>query len=110
MRQRAGVQSRSKAVREIQAGLKRLSRGFRLLTREVLEEAARPGNGRGRRISPGRRIHGRYIGLIRNLPVRQKAKVRADLIAFQRAERTLQSWKMPAHDFEALRKDYVTQG
>jgi len=77
MRQRAGVQSRSKAVREIQAGLKRLSRGFRLLTREVLEEAARPGNGRGRRISPGRRIHGRYIGLIRNLPVRQKAKVRA---------------------------------
>jgi hypothetical protein len=31
MRKRAGAPARSKAVKEIQAGLKRLSRGFRLL-------------------------------------------------------------------------------
>ncbi|HEV8374727.1 MAG TPA: hypothetical protein VGR38_00675 [Candidatus Polarisedimenticolia bacterium] len=77
MRKSAGAQSGSKAVREIQAGLKRLSRGFRLLTRELVEEASRHGGARRKKVSPGRKIHGRYIGLIRNLPGRQKAKVRA---------------------------------
>src|SRR5262245_55153713 len=77
MAKRAGAQSRSKAVMEIQAGLKRLSRGFRLLTRELVEEAANSGRGRRRKASPGRRVHGRYIGLIRNLPPRAKAQVRA---------------------------------
>jgi len=77
MPQRAGASSRSKGVKEIQAGLRRLSRGFRLLTKELLEEAARSSGGRRKKASPGRRIHGRYIGLIRNLPVRAKARVRA---------------------------------
>ena len=77
MAKRAGAQSRSRAVLEIQAGLKRLSRGFRLLTRELVEEASNAGRGRRRKASPGRRVHGRYIGLIRNLPPRAKAQVRA---------------------------------
>ncbi len=77
MAKRAGAQTGSRAVMEIQAGLKRLSRGFRLLTRELVEEAASAGRGRRRKASPGRRVHGRYIGLIRNLPPRAKAQVRA---------------------------------
>jgi len=64
-------------MKEIQAGLRRLMRGFRILTREIASEAARAGKGRRGRISPGRRVHGRYIGLIRNLSPRLKAKVRA---------------------------------
>ena len=63
------------AVREIQAGLRTLARGFRLLARETSKKAMTRRT--GRKVSPGRRIHGRYIGLIRNLPLREKAKVRA---------------------------------
>ena len=77
MPQRAGALSRSKAVLEIHAGLRRVSRGFRLLTRELMEEASRSVGGRRRKASPGRRVHGRYIGLIRNLSPRAKAQVRA---------------------------------
>jgi hypothetical protein len=63
---------------EIQDGIRRLTRGLRLLAREVIKEAARTGAAAPkRRVSPGRRIHGRYIGLIRNLAQREKAKVRA---------------------------------
>jgi hypothetical protein len=77
MPQRASALSRSKAVLEIHAGMRRVSRGFRLLTRELMEEAARSAGGGTRKASPGRRIHGRYIGLIRNLPPHAKAQVRA---------------------------------
>lgn len=77
MSQRASALSRSKAVLEIHAGLRRVSRGFRLLTRELMEEAARSAGGNRRKASPGRRVHGRYIGLIRNLSPRAKAQVRA---------------------------------
>jgi len=69
--------SRSRAVKEVQAGLNRLSRGLRMLAREIIREAERAGKARSHRVSPGRRRHGRYIGLIRNLPVRVKAQVRA---------------------------------
>ena len=69
--------SRSRAVKEVQAGLNRLSRGLRMLTREIIREADRAGKARTHRVSPGRRRHGRYIGLIRNLPVREKEQVRA---------------------------------
>ena len=68
--------SRSKAVKEVQTGLNRLSRGLRMLAREIIREAARAGKARRIRVSPGRRLHGRYIGLIRNLPARHKARVR----------------------------------
>ena len=69
--------SRSRAVKEVQAGVSRLSRGLRMLAREIIREAGRAGKTRRGRVSPGRQRHGRYIGLIRNLPARQKAKVRA---------------------------------
>jgi|SRR5262249_12738220 len=76
MPQRA-IAYQSRGVKEIQAGLKRVSRGFRLLTRELMEEAANSTGGQRRKPSPGRRVHGRYIGLIRNLPTKAKAEVRA---------------------------------
>jgi len=69
--------SRGKAVKEIQAGIRRLTRGFRMLARDILRDAARTEAPPRARISPGRQLHGRYIGLIRNLPVRVKARVRA---------------------------------
>lgn len=69
--------ARSRAVKEVQAGLNRLSRGLRMLAREIIREAGRAGKMRSGRVSPGRRRHGRYIGLIRNLPARKKAQVRA---------------------------------
>jgi hypothetical protein len=69
--------SRSRAVKEVQAGLNRLSRGLRMLAREIIREARRAGRVRNARVSPGRRRHGRYIGLIRNLPAREKSQVRA---------------------------------
>ena len=75
MADRPTSSAQTSAVREIQAGLRTLARGFRLLARETAKEA-KPKRTR-RKVSPGRRIHGRYIGLIRNLPLREKAKVRA---------------------------------
>jgi hypothetical protein len=54
-----------------------LTRGLSLLAREIAHEAAPRGHGLRRRVSLGRRLHGRYIGLIRNLPRQQKARVRA---------------------------------
>jgi hypothetical protein len=77
MPQRAGALTRSKGVLEIHAGLRRVSRGFRLLTRELIQEATNSSAVRRRKASPGRRVHGRYIGLIRNLPERDKAQIRA---------------------------------
>jgi hypothetical protein len=69
--------SRSRAVKEVQTGLNQLTRGLRMLAREIVREAGRAGRVRRAPVSPGRQLHGRYIGLIRNLPVRQKAQVRA---------------------------------
>ncbi len=69
--------SRSRGVKEVQAGLNHLTRGLRMLAREIVKEAGRAGKTGRIRVSPGRQLHGRYIGLIRNLPVRQKAQVRA---------------------------------
>ena len=73
---RRGSTAHRTAVREIKAGLRSLMRGLRRLAKEAQKEAPRRPGSR-RKVSPGRRIHGRYIGLIRNLPVRAKAKVRA---------------------------------
>ncbi len=77
MAPRSRRRSRGKAVKEIQAGIRRLTRGFRLLTQEMAREVRKVGAQRRVRVSPGRRRHGRYIGLIRNLPPRLKASVRA---------------------------------
>jgi hypothetical protein len=77
MRGASGTPTRSKAIHEIQSGFQQLTRGLRMLTREAIREAAKASAPRRRRVSRGRRIHGRYIGLIRNLPPRMKAKVRS---------------------------------
>jgi hypothetical protein len=69
--------ARTKAVAHVQAGIRQLSRGLRLLTREILKEVNGASRGRRHKPSPGRRLHGQYIGLIRNLSVRKKAMVRA---------------------------------
>lgn len=74
---RSRVRARARAVRDIQTGIQRLSRGLSLLAREMTRAASPPGGGRRRRVSLGRRLHGRYIGLIRNLPRKDKARVRA---------------------------------
>jgi hypothetical protein len=74
---RSRVRTRARAVRDIQTGIRRLTRGLTLLAREIAREAAPRGHGLRRRVSLGRRLHGRYIGLIRNLPRQQKARVRA---------------------------------
>jgi hypothetical protein len=67
--------ARRSALKEIQAGLRMITWGLRRLATEARWNTAprvRPG-----KVSPGRRIQGKYIGLIRNLPAKQKAKVRA---------------------------------
>jgi len=74
---RSRVRTRARAVRDIQTGIRRLTRGLSLLAREIAREASTRGGGRRRRVSLGRRLHGRYIGLIRNLPRKAKARVRA---------------------------------
>ena len=73
---RRGSTRHRKAIREIQAGLRTLMRGLKLLAKQARKEGERRSGSR-RMVSPGRRVHGRYIGLIRNLPLREKAKVRA---------------------------------
>ena len=73
---RSRVRTRARAVRDIQTGIRRLTRGLSLLAREMAREASPRSGGRRRRVSLGRRLHGRYIGLIRNLPRKQKARVR----------------------------------
>ncbi len=65
------------AVTTVQEGLRQLSQGLRLLTREILKEAESALCGSPRPPSPGRRIHGQYIGLIRNMAAKDKARVRA---------------------------------
>ncbi len=70
-------QTNVKAIREIETGLKSLTRGLRLLAHSV---SATPGNGRAagrRKVSPALRLQGRYMGLIRTLPQRKKARVMA---------------------------------
>ncbi len=67
----------ARAVSDIQDGLRQLSRGLRHLTRELVQEADAAMHGRNHTPSPGRRIHGQYIGLIRNMSPRDRARVRA---------------------------------
>ncbi len=66
----------ARAVSEIQGGLRQFSRGLRLLTRELLKEAETAMRGGNHTPSPGRRVHGQYIGLIRNMSPRDRARVR----------------------------------
>ena len=74
---RSNRTTHAKAMREIEAGLRSLSKGFRILVHTVGRTAA---NGRvvgRRRVSAALRLQGRYMGLIRTLPGAKKARVRA---------------------------------
>ncbi len=66
-----------KAVAEVRNGLRTLTRGLQHLTREILKEAESAAQGPRRLPSPGRRIQGQYIGLIRNMAAVDRAKVHA---------------------------------
>jgi hypothetical protein len=77
MRGRTNSAAHTRAISKVQEGLRQVTRGLQLLTKEILKEVKSTARGGRRTPSPGRRLHGRYIGLIRNLPVRAKAKVRA---------------------------------
>lgn len=67
----------AKAVREIEAGLRSLSRGLRLLARGVAPASAEGRSASPRRVTPALRLQGRYMGLIRTLPIRKKSRVMA---------------------------------
>jgi hypothetical protein len=66
------------AIREIEAGLKSLSRGLRRLAGASAPLSVANGKAAPRRrISAALRLQGRYMGLIRTLPGRKKARVKA---------------------------------
>jgi hypothetical protein len=67
----------ARAVNQVQEGMRQLHRGLRLLANDVISEAKSTARVRRHKPSPGRQLHGQYIGLIRNLSTRKKAQVRA---------------------------------
>ena len=69
--------SRAKAIQEIETGLRTLSRGLRLLASNVAAPAGIAGAQARRRVSAALRLQGRYMGLIRTLPTKKKARVMA---------------------------------
>jgi hypothetical protein len=69
--------ARARAVSDVEEGLRQLNRALRLVTMEVVRKVDSAGRGLRPEPSPGRRLHGRYVGLIRYLPIREKAKVRS---------------------------------
>ena len=69
--------SNVRAIRQIETGLKSLSKGLRLLAKGVHVRAANGAVAVRRRVSPALRLQGRYMGLIRTLSARKKAKVKA---------------------------------
>jgi hypothetical protein len=70
---------RVRAMRDIELGLKMLNSGLRRLARDV-STMRLAGNGRAERRRPvtrALRLQGRYMGLIRTLPLRLKVQVKA---------------------------------
>jgi len=79
----------TKAIHEIHAGVRTSTRGLRLLAKETQKDSMRRTASR-RNVSPGRRIHGRYIGLIRNLPLARKRRCAPS--ALRRESRRRSAW------------------
>ncbi len=71
------ARSRARAIREIETGLRSLSKGLKLLATTVVTPATNGGLPVRRRVSAALRLQGRYMGLIRTLPTRKKARVMA---------------------------------
>ncbi len=69
--------SSTRALHEIETGLKSLTSGLKRLVNDLHKGT---GNGAGRRrrpITQALRLQGRYMGLIRTLPARKKGRVMA---------------------------------
>lgn len=66
-----------KAIRDIEVGLRSLGRGLRSLAKDLGQTGDRVRPAAPRRVSAALRLQGRYMGLIRNLPARKKARVMA---------------------------------
>ncbi len=68
---------KTRALKDIEAGLKQLTIGLRGLAREIaVGNTASEAKSR-RKVTPALRLQGRYMGLIRTLPLRKKRKVKA---------------------------------
>ena len=71
---------RARAMRDIDQGLRMLNSGLRRLARDI-SSMRLSGNGRGvvrrRPVTRALRLQGRYMGLIRTLPLRLKVQVKA---------------------------------
>ncbi len=65
------------ALKDIEAGLRQLTIGLRGLAREISSGKANGTGVRRRKVTRALRLQGRYMGLIRTLPKRKKAKVMA---------------------------------
>ncbi len=71
------ARSGTRALHDIEAGLKTLTRGLRRLVLEVRAEATDGRPAKSRNVSRALRLQGRYMGLIRTLPPAKKSRVRA---------------------------------
>ena len=69
--------SSAHVISEIETGLKRLSSGLRLLVREVHRDGTNGASRRRRPVTQALRLQGRYMGLIRTLPAKEKGRVKA---------------------------------
>ena len=79
MASRMGSAHQVRAMRDIEAGLKKLTQGLRWLAQDVSAmRAFDPGRAARRRpVTRMLRLQGRYMGLIRTLPPRKKQQVMA---------------------------------
>ena len=70
---------KARAVRDIEKGLRMLTTGLRRLARDLSAARSAPAAPAARRrpVTRALRLQGRYMGLIRNLPVRKKQQVMA---------------------------------
>ena len=72
------TQSSTRALSEIETGLRSLTSGLRRLVHVVHGGGANGGAARRRRpVTQALRLQGRYMGLIRTLPPKQKGRVMA---------------------------------
>lgn len=69
----------ARAIRDIEKGLRMLTTGLRRLARDLSAVRSAPAEPAVRRrpVTRALRLQGRYMGLIRNLPVRKKQRVMA---------------------------------
>jgi len=67
----------SRAMKDIEAGLRKLTVGLRSLARDIGRGRGNGKAARRRPVTPALRLQGRYMGLIRTLPRGKKDRVKA---------------------------------